>query len=81
MVGRKRPAAKKKKVVNIEWSCPHCGYTVVQPETVKLGALCPECGNKWNVSGVEVESKDAAKVVREMDKRAKKEVEEEDEDY
>ena len=66
---------KEKKLKDIEWSCPHCGYTVVVPETASLPMVCPRCGHKWNISGVEVENKEASKLQKEMDERRKKEVE------
>ena len=66
---------EKKKTKNIEWSCPHCGYTVLAPETKSFNMVCPRCGHEWSISGVEVEDKEASKVSKEMEKRRKKEIE------
>jgi uncharacterized Zn finger protein (UPF0148 family) len=71
---------KEKKTKDIEWSCPHCGYTVLAPETANSNMICPRCGHELNVGGVEVEDKEASKILKETEKHRKEEIET-DEDY
>ena len=65
---------RKKGGEYIELSCPFCGQTSIVPLTAGIRPRCQHCGKDGHTPGVEVQSKETQKFLKESEKRRKREI-------
>jgi ribosomal protein L37AE/L43A len=65
---------KKEGEEYTKWPCPFCGKISRAPLTAGVRSRCQHCGKDWLISGIEVQRKESRKLLEELEKRRKREV-------
>lgn len=55
--------------------CPHCRKINTAPITAGVNVKCSYCGKGFYTSGIEVQDKESSKIVDDLEKQRRKEIE------
>jgi len=65
---------EKKAVDYVERLCPYCGQMSRTSLAVGISSRCQHCGKDWHTPSVEVQGTETQKLLREFEKRRKREI-------